>query len=176
MAPAAELGGAVEARGQRVGDHGHHGPHVRQVGPQAVVGGQVRRVQLPGARRPEVFRVIGPREGVQVDHLRAVRGRDPDDGLDRHGDRQPGPRWHFVVIEQDPRRRLDARVQIAVYEERGAGRGGEVGGLGVSSGRGCVGLLVLVAAHWVRGLCWWRPSAQVVLEVRGNHGCRVGLD
>lgn len=40
---------------EAVGDDGDEGSHVREVGPEAVVGSYVRGMHLPGAGRPETF-------------------------------------------------------------------------------------------------------------------------
>ena len=53
VAPAA--GGVGAIPGEGVGDDGHEGPHVGETGPEAVVGRDVRAVQLFAAGGPEAF-------------------------------------------------------------------------------------------------------------------------
>jgi hypothetical protein len=45
----------VAVPGEAVGDDCDEGPHVGEVGPEAVVGGYVSGVKLPGAGGPEAF-------------------------------------------------------------------------------------------------------------------------
>ena len=52
---AAAAGAVTTVPGERVRDYGHHGPHVGEAGPEAVVGGDVGLVELLAAGVPEAF-------------------------------------------------------------------------------------------------------------------------
>lgn len=110
-------------------------------------------MELPRARRPEVFAVVGLGEGVQVDDLGAIGGGDSEDGFGAQGDGEAGAWRDGARAEEGARGALDKRVEGVVEVERGVGCRGEVGGLRgrVGSRRG-----VLAARFWVGwGLVLW---------------------
>ena len=69
----------VTSVGDGVGDERDHRPQERKVAPEAMTGGDVCSVELPGARRPEALAGIVARPEVEIDDLRAVDGREPHD-------------------------------------------------------------------------------------------------
>src|SRR3981081_4175562 len=66
----------VHAVGNAVVRDGDQRPMVRNTGPQLVVRGGVRSMNLPGAGGPEVLARIRGIPAVEVRHLRTVRGSD----------------------------------------------------------------------------------------------------
>lgn len=166
VAAAAEVGGAAaaaaaEAGRQRVGDHGHQGSHVGEVGPEPVEGGQVGGVQLAGSAGPEVFGVVGGGEGVEVDDLGAVGGGDAEDAFGWEGEGEAGAGGQGVRGEEVARGGGDGGVEGAGDVEGRVRGGREVGGEGVGAGS-CPG--------WVGGRgglvdsrCWVRRGLALAL-------------
>ncbi len=153
MASPPKLGGPAKTRRQGVGDHRHHGAHVGEAGPEAVKGGEVGRVQLSGSAGPEVFGVVGGGEGVEVYDLGAVGGGDSEDGFAGEGEGEAGARGQGLPALERAGREADGGVEVAVDEEGGGGRGGEVGGRRVRTGRARARIALIVLVCIGRLLC-----------------------
>jgi hypothetical protein len=127
VAPAASVVNAVPGKG--VGDYCDEGPHVGEAGPEAVVGGDMRGVQLFGAGGPEAFagvwEAVSPglwkRRGggigiirvpdVQIPDLRPLGGGNPDDGSGRAFPGAAGADGDREGLEGGARGLLDAGVE-----------------------------------------------------------------